>query len=222
MATRTFISLENKLAANVPGCPRPTIEQFVRDIAIEVCEKTLAWRYKQPSIALIAGTYEYAYDVPAGSEVTAVIHAKLSKDGVFVDKLLPVTQGDLHDLYPDWPSSDVDKRAQPRFFSQVDPTTFVVAPVPDSGVTYTIDMFLALKPSLSSTGMEETIFNNCENLIVHGVLQHLHTIPDKSWTDYGVASYHAKQYTYKTALKRAQTNIGVVRGPMTAQMRPLE
>ena len=222
MATRTFVSLENKLAANVPGCPRPTIEQFVRDIAIEVCEKTLVWRYKQPSIALIAGTYEYAYDVPAGAEVTAVTHAMLSKDSVFIDKLLPVTQDDLHRLYPDWPSSDVDKRTQPRFFSQIDPTMFVVAPVPDSGVTYTIDMFLALKPSLSSTGMEETIFNNCENLIVHGVLQHLHTIPDKSWTDYGVASYHAKQYTYKTAMKRAQTNIGTVRGPMSARMIPLE
>ena len=222
MATRTFISLENKLAANVPGCPRPTIEQFVRDTAIEVCEKTLTWRYKQPAITLVAGTYEYAYDVPAGAEVAAVIHAKLSKDGVFVDKLLPVTQSDLHDLYPDWPSSDVDKRTQPRYVSQIDPTMFVVSPIPESGVTYTVDMFLALKPSLSSTGMEETVFNSCENLIIHGVLQHLHTIPDKSWTDYGVAAYHAKQYTYKTALKRAQTNLGVVRGPMTAQMRPLE
>lgn len=222
MATRTFISLENKLAANVPGCPRPTIEQFVRDIAIEVCEKTLVWRYKQPTITLVAGTYEYAYDLPAGTEITAVTHTKLSKGGVFADRLFPATQDDLLRMYPDWPSSDVDKRSQPRYLSQIDPSMFVVAPVPDSSVTYTVDMFLALKPSLSSTGMEETIFNNCENLIIHGVLQHLHTIPDKSWTDYGVASYHAKQYTYKTAAKRAQANLGVVRGPMTVQMRPLE
>jgi hypothetical protein len=222
MATRTFISLENKLAANVPGCPRPTIEQFVRDIAIEVCEKTLVWRYKQPTITLVAGTYEYAYDLPASTEITAVTHTKLSKDGVFADRLFPATQDDLLRMYPDWPSSDVDKRSQPRYLSQIDPSMFVVAPVPDSSVTYTVDMFLALKPSLSSTGMEETIFNNCENLIIHGVLQHLHTIPDKSWTDYGVASYHAKQYTYKTAAKRAQVNLGVVRGPMTVQMRPLE
>jgi hypothetical protein len=222
MATRTFISLENKLAANVPGCPRPTIEQFVRDIAIEVCEKTLVWRYKQPTITLVAGTYEYAYDLPASTEITAVTHTKLSKGGVFADRLFPVTQDDLLRMYPDWPSSDVDKRSQPRYLSQIDPSMFVVAPVPDSSVTYTVDMFLALKPSLSSTGMEETIFNNCENLIIHGVLQHLHTIPDKSWTDYGVASYHAKQYTYKTAAKRAQANLGVVRGPMTVQMRPLE
>ena len=55
MDTRTFISLENKIAANVPGCPRPTIEQFVRDIAIEVCEKTLAWRYQQDPIVLTPG-----------------------------------------------------------------------------------------------------------------------------------------------------------------------
>lgn len=222
MATRTFISLENKLAANVPGCPRPTIEQFVRDIAIEVCEKTLAWRYKQPPATLVAGTYEYAYTLPAGSEVTAVIHAGLSKDGVFADWLRPLTQGDLHYTYPDWPSSDVEKQSQPRNISQLDPTMFVVAPVPDDASVYTVDMFLALKPTLTSTGMEETVFNTCEPLIIHGVLQHLHTIPDKSWTDYNVASYHAKQYTYKTSMKRAQTNIGTVRGPMSARMIPLE
>ncbi|MGA0882715.1 MAG: hypothetical protein ACO3QP_07885, partial [Burkholderiaceae bacterium] len=45
---------------------------------------------------------------------------------------------------------------------------------------------------------------------------------DKSWTDYGVASYHAKQYTYKTAARRAKANLGVARASLTAQMRPLE
>lgn len=222
MATRAFLSLENKLAANVPGCPRPTIEQFVRDIAIEVCEKTLAWRYKQPTITLTGGTYEYAYNTPTGTEVTAVIHAGLSVDGVFSEELKPLTQDDLHRQYPNWPSADVSQHSQPRSFSQVDPTLFVVTPVPDSQQTYTVDMFLALKPSLDSSGMEDTIFNNCENLIVHGVLQHLHVLPNKSWTDYNLASYHAKQYTYKTAMKRAQVNLGVARAPMVARMIPLE
>lgn len=221
MATRTFISLENKLAANVPGCPRPTIEQFVRDIAIEVCEKTLVWRFEQEVVPLTAGVYEYDYEVPKDSEVVAVIHAALLADNEFVGTLNPVSQDDLHRLYPDWPSSDVNRRASPRVLSQFDPDHFIVAPVPDTAKTYSIKMFLALRPTQVAAGMDKTALDEVEQLITHGVLQHLHTIPDKSWTDYGVASYHAKQYTYKTAARRAKANLGVARASLTAQMRPL-
>lgn len=221
MVARTFVSLENKLAANVPGCPRPTIEQFVRDIAIEVCEKTLVWRYEQDPITLTPGAYEYDYEVPEDSEVVAVIHAALFSGVEFQGELTATTQDDLHRLLPDWPSPDTTKRATPRMVSQFDPDHFVVAPVPDSAKVYTAKMFLALKPTPDATGMDKTAMDEVEQLITHGVLQHLHTIPDKSWTDYGVASYHAKQYTYKTALKRAKVNLGSTRAPLRAQMRPL-
>lgn len=222
MATRTFISLENKLAANVPGCPRPTIEQFVRDTAIEVCEKTLVWRYEQTPMRLAAGAYEYDYDVPANSEVVAVIHAALLSGTEFLNTLEPLVQEDIHRLYPDWPSQDTEKRSAPRYIGQFGPDQFVIAPVPDSAKTYDAKLFLALRPTPDATGMDKTAFDEVEQLIVHGVLQHLHTIPDKSWTDYGVASYHAKQYTYKTALRRAKVNLGATRAPLMARMRPLE
>lgn len=222
MATRTFISLENKLAANVPGCPRPTIEQFVRDTAIEVCEKTLVWRFEQEVIPLTAGVYEYDYETPTGSEVVAIIHSALLEDNIFKETLKPVSQEDLHRLYPDWPSTDITKRSSPRVLSQFDPDHFVLAPVPDAAHIYSVKMFLALRPTPTATGMDKTAMDEVEQLITHGVLQHLHTIPDKSWTDYGVASYHAKQYTYKTAARRAKANLGVARASLTAQMRPLE
>lgn len=222
MATRTFISLENKIAANVPGCPRPTIEQFVRDIAIEVCEKTLVWRYEQDPVTLAPGVYEYDYDVPSGSEVVAVIHAALNSGGEFLNSLDPVTQEDLHRLYPDWPSADTTKRSSPRRIGQFDPDHFVVAPVPDNAKVYTAKMFLALKPTPTASGMDKTAFDECEQLITHGVLQHLHTLPNKSWTDYSLASYHAKQYTYKTASRRAKVNLGATRASLTVRMNPLE
>jgi hypothetical protein len=82
-------------------------------------------------------------------------------------------------------------------------------------------MFLALRPTPDATGMDKTAFDECEQLITHGVLQHLHTLPDKSWTDYNLASYHAKQYTYKTALRRAKANLGATRAPLTVRMVPL-
>lgn len=220
MPDRSFISLENKLAANVPGCPRPTIEQFVRDIAIEVCEKTLVWRFEQDIVVLTPGIYEYEYEVPTNSEVVAVIHAALLSGGVYAGTLDPVVQEDLHRLYPDWPSNDIAKRSSPRVIGQFNPDHFVVAPVPDATNPYSVKMFLALRPTQDATGMDKTALDEVEQLITHGVLQHLHTIPDKSWTDYGVASYHAKQYSYKTALRRAKANLGVSRAPLSVRAVP--
>ena len=44
MPTR-FDSLVPRLSPSVPGCPQPVIEQYVRDAAIDACEKTLAYRH---------------------------------------------------------------------------------------------------------------------------------------------------------------------------------
>lgn len=40
--TRTFIDIVNRLLPSVPGCPTPVVENYVRDAAIEACERTLA------------------------------------------------------------------------------------------------------------------------------------------------------------------------------------
>jgi len=216
MATRTFLSLESKLAPSVPGCPRPTIEQYVRDAAIEVCEKTLVWRYEQPLIRLTPGVYEYEYETPENSDIVGVIHATVNGE-----KITPLTQEQVHAQYPDWPSTETAKRSDPRNLSQLDPDHFVVVPVPDATKTYDVKMFVALKPSITSRGMDQTPFDECEQLIIHGALQHLLVLPGKSWADRELATYHAKQFAYKTAARRAKANLGVARASMTVQMRPL-
>lgn len=215
MPVRQFVSMESKLAPSVPGCPRPTIEQYVRDAAIEVCEKTLVWRYEQPLIRLTPGVYDYEYETPEDTEIVAVIYAAVN--GVPID---PITEEKLHMLFPDWPSTDSTKRSDPRYVSQLDPDNFVVAPVPGADKPYDMKMFVALKPTPTATGMDKTAFDECEQLIMHGALQHLLILPNKSWTDRELAGYHAKQFAYKTASRRAKANLGVARASMSVQMRP--
>jgi len=215
MPLRQFISMESKLAPSVPGCPRPTIEQYVRDAAIEVCEKTLVWRYEQPLIRLTPGVYDYEYETPQDSEIVAVVYAAVN--GSPIDA---ITEEKLHMLFPDWPSTDVTKRADPRYMSQLDPDNFVVAPIPGADKQYDIKMFVALKPTPTATSMDKTAFDECEQLIMHGALQHLLILPNKSWTDRELAGYHAKQFAYKTASRRAKANLGVARASMSVQMRP--
>lgn len=216
MANRTFLSLAHRVAPSVPGCPQPVIEQYIRDAAIEACERTLAWRYQQPPIRLTQGVHEYPYETPDESEVHAFIKASCNEQ-----RLDPNTLDDIVDMYPDWPSTDASRRGQPRFVFQLDPDNFCVAPTPDNAIAYDVNMIVALKPLRTATGMDKTAFDDLENVILHGALQHLLVMPNKTWSDRELAAYHAKQYLTKTVERRARANLGAGRASVTVQMRPL-
>jgi hypothetical protein len=215
MATRTFLSLVNRIAPSVPGCPQPIIVQYIRDSAIEACERTLAWRYEQPAIRLTPGVYEYPYTNPTGTEVHAFLTANVN--GERVD---PVTLEQLTIAYPDWPSTDPNKRADPRLICQLDPDNFVLAPIPDASKNYDLKMIVALKPLRDASAMDKNVFDDLENVIMHGALQHLLVLPDKNWSDRELATYHAKQYLSKITERRARANLGAARASMSVQMRP--
>jgi len=69
--------------------------------------------------------------------------------------------------------------------------------------------------------MEQAYFDELEDVIVDGVLQRLLVLPGKPWEDRELAAYHAKQYVFKTAGRRARTNVGPGGAALTAQMVPL-
>lgn len=212
--SRAFSSMERIIAPNVPGCPEPTITQFVRAAAIEVCERTLMWRYEQPVVTTVAGTYLYDYSPPSGAEVCGVFHATLDSQPI-----KPMTLEEVNTAYPDWPSDDTTKRAQPMLYTQLDPDQFALVPVPDAS-TYSIKMFLALRPTPAATEMDATAFDELEREIEHAALQRLLVLPDKSWTDRELAVYHAKQLSFKLAMRRAKANIGVPRGSVRVRNIP--
>lgn len=76
--TLTFASLVPKINPSVPGCPQPTMVQYIRDAAIRVCERSLAWRWVEPRYNLLPGISEYLYNKPADTEVHAVFDAMMN------------------------------------------------------------------------------------------------------------------------------------------------
>ena len=217
MADRTYLDLESVISPSAPGCPPPTIEQYVRRAAIQACERTLAWRYEMDPLSTATGTYEYAYDTPAFTEVCGVIHA--ARDGC----TLPIkTQEWIHEMYPAWPDTTSTSRAQPLYMLQYNPDSFLLAPVPDDNVAanYSIKLFLALRPTPDSTYMDKTIFDELEVVITHLALKDLLSIPNKSWTDTKEAGRNAQEAAYRLSARRAKANLGVGRATLSARMQP--
>jgi hypothetical protein len=118
------------------------------------------------------------------------------------------------------PDSIVADGSTPQSITQVSPDKYIILPLPDAQETYQCRMFLALKPKRSATAMDEVMLDELEEVIMHGALQHLLVLPGQTWSDRELAAYHAKQYAFQTAERRARANLGNVRGMYRARMQP--
>lgn len=250
MVDRAFSSLVSKANPSVPGCPAPTVEQYIRDSAIRTCERTLMWRYQPPLYNLLPGVYEYNYEKPVNTDVHAMFAALVNDTPLTVltleqaIKKYPAwadlysgesaatlwsltdsggydTQDYNEDLFNDGatftlPASVIADGGTPLSVTQITPDKYVVLPLPD-GDTYSMRMFTALKPKRDATGMSEAIFDDLEEVILHGALQHLLVLPNQYWSDRELAAYHTKQYTYQIAERRARANLGSARGTLVAK-----
>jgi hypothetical protein len=107
--------------------------------------------------------------------------------------------------------------SDPRVITQLTADRYVVLPMPGGDQTYTIRMFYALKPSRTAAGMDENVLNDLEDVIVHGALQQLLVMPKVVWNDNTLAAYHAKQFLFRQAERRARANLGNARGSLTAR-----
>jgi len=247
---RTFASLVPRLNPSVPGCPQQTMIQYIRDAAIRVCERTLIWRYVQPTFALLPGVHEYAYDKPANTEVHVLFDAlvndrpleKLTLEQAlfrfpeWADLYSGQDLGTLWNSTPDdalnteefnvdefnagssfvLPAGALADASSPRAITQLTPNRYIVLPLPDDSETHNIRMFYALKPSRDATGMDEAVFNELEEAILHSALQYLLVLPKVTWSDRELAAYHAKQFIREMTERRARANLGNMRGTVRA------
>lgn len=215
MAARLFSDLASRVQTSAPGCPQPVVINYIRNAAIEACERTLAYRYVLAEITLTAGAYETAYGPPATTEVHAIVKADMN-----YSQLPTSTLEALASIFPYWPTTAAAYRSTPQYIVHFGPDTFYVAPTPDALNTYLVHMVVALKPLRTATGLEQEVFDELEDVIVHGALQHLLVLPEQTWTDRELAAYHAKQFIFKLAERRARVNLGAGRASPSVKQVP--
>lgn len=118
------------------------------------------------------------------------------------------------------PQSIVADASTPQSITQISPDKYIILPLPGADEPYQCRMFLALKPKRNAEGMDQVVFDELEEVIMHGTLQHLLVLPGQAWSDRELAAYHAKQYVFQTSERRARANLGNVRGTYRARMQP--
>lgn len=118
------------------------------------------------------------------------------------------------------PASAMEGASQPRVMTQLTPDQYILLPLPDDAEVYKLRLIYALKPKRTSTGMPQYLFDELEDILFHSALQELLLLPNESWNDRELATYHARQHLSRVTERRARANLGNMRGTMTVRMRP--
>ncbi len=173
------------IAPDLPGCPLAAIDVALRQAAIAFCEQSLAWGYDHPEISIVSGTNTYDYVPPAQAVVHAITYAEL--DG---KELASQAASYSINIY-DWRN----RTGTPKYVLG-GTTALTLVSRPDANGT--LKLTVALKPSPAATGLDDSIFNEYREAIVHGALSRSMMSPKKPYTSTQLAQYHAQQFMIKT------------------------
>ena len=179
-----YSSLVKEVLPYVPLCPDSLVEQTLRSVTIEFCERSKAYILDMDPFNTISGVYEYDFDIPTGTEVHQILY--MTYNGKDMD---PISPRSLELNYPDWR----DRTGNPHVYLQKTPTTFWVVPVP-SGSEQIITS-VALKPSRTSNNIDTTVSNTYRDAIIYGTLYRLLRMPNREWSDVGSAQEYLFQFT---------------------------
>lgn len=195
------------ISPDLPGCPFGAIDVSLRLAAIAFCEQSLAWKYEHPEITVVVDTAEYSFVPPTASVVHAITYAEFDGEEIQAN----VAQENIGIW--DWRN----QTGTPEYILG-GATALTLVPTPD--VAGTLTLTVTLKPSPTADGIDDDIFNEYREAIVHGALARLLLSPKKPYTDAGLASYHQHQFIIKAGAAGLRAARNYTRAPLrTSIMR---
>ncbi|KIO48192.1 hypothetical protein [Nitrosospira sp. NpAV] len=185
----------------LPGCPFTMVDNALRQSAIVFCEQSLAWRFHHPEVPVMAGTAEYAFVPPAGAAVHCITRAALNGEEI------ESHVGESGIPIQNWASCS----GMPLYVLG-GATAATLAPIPDAAGVLT--MTVALKPSANSTGIDDALFSEFWEPVMHGALAQLLLLPKKPYTHAQLAAYHQQQFDITTAAAGMRVARNYTRAPL--------
>jgi hypothetical protein len=108
---------------------------------------------------------------------------------------------------------DLYGSGKPKYYSQKDQETILIAPTPNQN--YSLYALYSLKPTATATTIPNIIVNEYQETIVHGALYRLQMMKDSPWSDVQAADLNKRMYDKGEAQAVRKTKYGLVGAPLT-------
>ncbi len=187
-----------ELLVLAPKCPEPLAFRYLRDAAVELCERTRVWT-ETDQVSITAPRCEYIC-VSQDAQLVGWKNARL--DGRVLDT---IRLDELDDIMPDWQDQDADIAAA-RWITQSAPNTLSIVP----RQTGTLKLRLILKPSRRALSFPEFLLDHHATAIAKGAAARVLTTPSEFANPELGSAYHSdfKATLDSLALKEAKGQQG--------------
>lgn len=194
MANIDFTDLLPDVLPHLAGDPSdPVTEAAIKRAAIDFCADSWIWQVLPDPMAVTSGQASYTFAPPAMADISAVLSAELA--GV---PLAARTVGWLNTNSPRW-RTDAET---PKFFTQLESATIILAPLPDITVASGLTATIALQPAHDATGLPAWIVGQYRYDIANGAIARLMLMADKPWTDLRNGGARLQEFQQATAQAR--------------------
>ncbi len=174
------------VAAEVQGVPAPVIDQYSRLIAIDFCEKTQLNVVDLDPIDVVAGTAEYDLYPPSSDDVISQVMLAWYNNAPL--KFIPAAQLRRTGTY--WPNDT----GVVQGYTQLVPASLVLYPNPTTSLAAGLNLMVSLKPSLTSSALDDWIANKYFFDLANGIKGRLMGMPGQTWTSKDGAAYYEGLY----------------------------
>lgn len=184
MATVPYDSLFQYVQPYVPGCPNVVISDALAEAAADFCVRSELWRQDLDSDTTVQGEPLFEPDIPTGSILEDVSWVRVN--GTKLARVL--------DKYVE--QADFSEEKEPKYYSIYQDNYIRLYPTPDA--SYSVEGAVVLKPSLSSAGVEDFLFETHGRTIAFGAIAKIAAIPRKEWSDLQLAEMYSHKFNRDT------------------------
>jgi Zn-finger nucleic acid-binding protein len=193
MASSLYSVWLPSILVDVPTCSVDMVNEAVRDVVIDFCKRTKVLRVDADPFYTVIGDSSYTLTPPSDTQVIDVLTLKYN-DSVMIQ---PQLREELDRRIPNWAT----REGTPATFLSTRPGDIVFDSIPQEVVI--VRPYVAVKPSQTSQGVDEFIFEEFKKDIRHGVLAFLFSQPNKSYSNPALAAYH--EQTFERRVSKAIT-----------------
>ena len=194
----------------VPGCSEPLARQAILDSAIAFCETTSILNQTLDAFNTVSGLVSYDLESPNRQMKVARI-LSVTVDGK-----------EIHGTFSEDVPMLQDREGRPTSFytTRID-SEFVLNLHPTPDDRYPVVVTVALSPVITATSLENDLVNVWSDAIVEGAIARIAKVPNQPFSSFDVAMLYDQSSARKTALVKAESYQGRIRGGTRVKTRPL-
>lgn len=180
---RSFADFLPFVLPYAPSCPEPLAIQYVRQAAIDFCQRTRFWRYVDEFS--VAGDTSEIIVTPGQSSLFEIERAWFQPTGE--SRWVPLKKTPYAEIDQALLDETANSYTVPNIISQIDYNTVTL--VPRATGTLRISMFLS--PSYEANGCPENLYSNYASTVADGALSEILLIPEQPYTNPNLAALKA-------------------------------